>query len=563
MPRSTSGCQTCACPPHPPTATIRFVENPTPCASQPGLSVSCQVPLIGFAFGSRFFVLLGVGLLALGPALFEPRLASVVGVWDAVVLTVWLVDLYRLPAADRFIVRRTWAAPAALGVPSRVQLTIFNTSGITFQVSPTVTGTLTLNGGNLTAASGQFIAINSTGSVSLLTSNYILGKLVMYSPAATPTTFPVGTSSGYAPVDVTPSSSGDITITANPGAYSNDTGTNAIARYWTILPASASSVSLTFHYNAADITGTEANYVAGRFSSTWTRPSTTIDTVNHTATVSGVTAYNGDWTVGEASSVGSVCTSAPSNIVSWYRAEGNANDGIGANNGTLAGGATAAATGEVGTAFSFNGSTAYVTAPDDASLHLSSFSIEGWFNFTSTPTTDQVLVAKTAGTGTNESFVVWANGSALNGAVGDANGISQLSASFSPSSNTWYHLAFTFDGSTHAAVLYVNGSSVASSTLTKVPAYDTHPFQIGAEYENETLTDFMNGLADEVTLYSSVLTSTNIQSIYNAGSTGKCYTAPSAPTFSTISPASGSIAGGTSVVINGANIGKFYRLKGC
>jgi uncharacterized protein (DUF58 family) len=84
----------------------------------------------GFAFGSRFFVLLGVGLLALGPALFEPRLASVVGVWDAVVFTVWLVDLYRLPAADRFIVRRTWAAPAALGVPSRVQLTIFNTSGV-------------------------------------------------------------------------------------------------------------------------------------------------------------------------------------------------------------------------------------------------------------------------------------------------------------------------------------------------------------------------------------------------------------------------------------------------
>src|SRR5204863_9625399 len=43
----------------------------------------------GFAFGSRFFVLLGVGLLALGPALFEPRLAYLVGAWDAAVLMVW------------------------------------------------------------------------------------------------------------------------------------------------------------------------------------------------------------------------------------------------------------------------------------------------------------------------------------------------------------------------------------------------------------------------------------------------------------------------------------------
>ena len=35
------------------------------------------------------------------------------------------------------------------------------------------------------------------------------------------------------------------------------------------------------------------------------------------------------------------CTTAAGGIVSWYRAEGNANDGIGPNNGTFTGGATA------------------------------------------------------------------------------------------------------------------------------------------------------------------------------------------------------------------------------
>jgi uncharacterized protein (DUF58 family) len=85
---------------------------------------------VGVAFGSRFFVLLGVGLLALGPALFEPRFAYLVAAWDGVVVVLWVIDVCRLPRADRFSVRRTWTAPPALAVPSRVQLTIVNTSNL-------------------------------------------------------------------------------------------------------------------------------------------------------------------------------------------------------------------------------------------------------------------------------------------------------------------------------------------------------------------------------------------------------------------------------------------------
>jgi hypothetical protein len=48
------------------------------------------------------------------------------------------------------------------------------------------------------------------------------------------------------------------------------------------------------------------------------------------------------------------CTPPPPNIISWWPAEGNANDLEGNNNGTLEGSTTFAA-GEVGQAFSFNG----------------------------------------------------------------------------------------------------------------------------------------------------------------------------------------------------------------
>src|SRR4051794_14932513 len=46
------------------------------------------------------------------------------------------------------------------------------------------------------------------------------------------------------------------------------------------------------------------------------------------------------------------CTNAPGGIVSWWSAEGDANDALGLNNGTLANGVSFGS-GEVGQAFNF------------------------------------------------------------------------------------------------------------------------------------------------------------------------------------------------------------------
>ena len=74
------------------------------------------------------------------------------------------------------------------------------------------------------------------------------------------------------------------------------------------------------------------------------------------------------------------CTPAPSGLVSWWRAEGNANDNIGTNNGTPTGGITYT-NGEVGQAFVFNNTTSYIPAPASPSLNIgigSGFTIECW-----------------------------------------------------------------------------------------------------------------------------------------------------------------------------------------
>ena len=73
-----------------------------------------------------------------------------------------------------------------------------------------------------------------------------------------------------------------------------------------------------------------------------------------------------------------VCASVPSGLVSQWKAEGNASDFIGNNNGTLVNGAGFAA-GKVGQAFSFDGGTDYVDIPGLNTLNFpASFTIGAW-----------------------------------------------------------------------------------------------------------------------------------------------------------------------------------------
>lgn len=87
------------------------------------------------AFGPRFFVLLAIGIVWIGPAFFDARFLYGLVAWNAFVLAAWAGDLWRLPAADRLGVRRTWLDPPALSVSSRVRLTVSNEAARPLRVS--------------------------------------------------------------------------------------------------------------------------------------------------------------------------------------------------------------------------------------------------------------------------------------------------------------------------------------------------------------------------------------------------------------------------------------------
>jgi hypothetical protein len=98
------------------------------------------------------------------------------------------------------------------------------------------------------------------------------------------------------------------------------------------------------------------------------------------------------------------CITPPSGLVAWWPGDGNANDIIGTNNGTLEGGVTFTS-GEVGQAFLLNGVNGYIEAPQNTlwAFGTNDFSIELWANFATNQSA--TLICDTEGGGENPDLL--------------------------------------------------------------------------------------------------------------------------------------------------------------
>jgi len=80
----------------------------------------------GFAFGRRFFLLLLIGLIWIGPAWSSRKYLLGMALWDVVVLALWAVDLSRLPKPEEIEVRRSWKSTLQLREPAEAILEFTN-----------------------------------------------------------------------------------------------------------------------------------------------------------------------------------------------------------------------------------------------------------------------------------------------------------------------------------------------------------------------------------------------------------------------------------------------------
>jgi uncharacterized repeat protein (TIGR01451 family) len=219
-------------------------------------------------------------------------------------------------------------------------------------------------------------------------------------------------------------------------------------------------------------------------------------------------------------------------MLAWYKAENNPNDSVGSNHGTLQNGATFAA-GKVGQAFKFNGS-GEVTVPNNPTLNVQQLTIDAWVNPAQLGSGDvDVIVNKETDSNSGVQYEIGVRTNSDPGGsipagnfafyVGGQSGLpgewrGWVDGGATVPLNVWSHVALTFDGST--VKTYVNGQLKRTiSELGGTIATTTGPFKIGAR--SGTGARF-NGLIDEVDLFNRALSQTEIQTIYNAGSTGKC-----------------------------------------
>jgi PKD repeat protein len=231
-----------------------------------------------------------------------------------------------------------------------------------------------------------------------------------------------------------------------------------------------------------------------------------------------------------ATTVPPTCVPPPSGLVSWWPGEDNANDIIGANNGTLQGGA-AFGGGEVGQAFDLNGSSAYVRVANAPSLDTpDGFTVMAWIyprafggpkdiaSKWDDPTGQWSWIFKLHNDGSGRLRIEVSRGD--HNALGDLGGVQILPL------NTWSHVAATFDRATGRLRLYVNGQvdnegfSPYPGTAVNNSATDILVGAVNGQVT--TPAEFFQGSVDELELYDRALSTSEIQSVFAAAAAGKC-----------------------------------------
>ena len=237
-----------------------------------------------------------------------------------------------------------------------------------------------------------------------------------------------------------------------------------------------------------------------------------------------VTSSNAVLTVNTGS-----CVSVPTGIVSWWPAEGNGNDVAGSNPGTVNSGVSYSA-GEVGQAFNFNGTSGTIVVPASGTMNVglsNGLTVECWI--------------KPADLTVRHPIVEWGTGSAIgvhfyvshgwfderpgnlmaNIAEGDGNWHPVLTGPGLLNTTNLQHVALTYDKASGTAKLYLNGAVVANENLGSFTPQTSYPMYVGQRPSDSSVALY-GGWMDELSVYGRALSQTEIQTIYNAGASGKC-----------------------------------------
>jgi subtilase family serine protease len=217
------------------------------------------------------------------------------------------------------------------------------------------------------------------------------------------------------------------------------------------------------------------------------------------------------------------CVSLEQDLVSWWAGDGNTFDYQGSNQGTLGGNAAFAA-GKVQQAFNFDGDDDFVSIADNDTLDVQTgdFSIDGWVNLRSSR--EHFVGGKDSCTINSYALSVGADNKPKFRLVG-SDGSFEVVAANAVTLNAWHHLAAVKEGSN--IKIYVNGALAGTQAVTGTFGANDLSFRIGGREADGEACPLVStdGLIDELDVFNRALMLAEVQSIFAAGSAGKCHPA--------------------------------------
>ena len=212
----------------------------------------------------------------------------------------------------------------------------------------------------------------------------------------------------------------------------------------------------------------------------------------------------------------------PDGIVSWWRADGDATDFVGGNDGTISNGAGFAA-GQNGQGFDFDAPIGganedRIEIPDDPSLDLTVLTIEAWIKVDSLPTGGSSVIVGKGVTASSDNYELLVNenqelqffsyNAGFHGVTATGSGITL---------GQFHHVAATVDGST--VRLYVDGQLVHEQAQAAPLVPNDGPLLIGTLEPH--FANRFDGVIDELAIYNRPLSGGEIVRLFAAGGLAK------------------------------------------
>jgi hypothetical protein len=226
------------------------------------------------------------------------------------------------------------------------------------------------------------------------------------------------------------------------------------------------------------------------------------------------------------------CVQPPLGMVSWWPGDGNPNDIVDGNHGTLVGSA-GYASGVVDQAFSFTVAGDCVQVPTAPNLNFGpgdDLSIDAWIlieypSWTATylPIVDKRVLPNGPFDPDAVGYSLFLYNGSLAIQLGDGTFFNYISSGPDLRDVRPHHVAVTVDrNSATGGTLYVDGAVVLIFDPTNRPGDLTNnqPLFIGRHAGDPSVS--VIGLIDEVEIFNRVLTAGEIKAIFAAGSAGKC-----------------------------------------